>query len=136
MATYFGVIHKEKNSDYGISFPDLAGCISAGSTLEELNVMAREALKLHLDSMEEDGDDIPAPSTSYADIYEQYKDDEGFFGLTLISVAQKVKRVRINVSLPKDDLELIDTLADKHGLDRSGFLLLAAKKVATGECSI
>lgn len=136
MATYYGVIHKDSDSDYGIQFPDVPGCISAGSTLEELDVMGKEALKFHLDSLEEDGEHIPEPTSSYAEIYEQYKHDEGFFGVTLVSIQRKAKRVRVNVSLPEDDLALIDTMAEKHGLDRSGFLLLAAKKVATGQCTI
>ncbi len=29
------VIHKDKNSDYGVTVPDLPGCFSAGTTMEE-----------------------------------------------------------------------------------------------------
>ena len=29
------VVHKDSNSDYGVSVPDLPGCFSAGSTLDE-----------------------------------------------------------------------------------------------------
>ena len=28
--TYIGLVHKEPDSDYGVSFPDLPGCITAG----------------------------------------------------------------------------------------------------------
>ena len=34
---YIGVVHKEPKSDYGISFPDFLGCVSAGKTLDELH---------------------------------------------------------------------------------------------------
>ena len=29
------IIHKGENSDYGVTFPDLPGCFSAGDTIEE-----------------------------------------------------------------------------------------------------
>jgi predicted RNase H-like HicB family nuclease len=128
MAAYFGVIHKEIDSDYGISFPDLPGCVSAGSTLDELDAMAREALRLHLEGMLEDKDTPPLPS-EYADIYAKNAHNEGFFGVTLVTVEPRTKRVRINISLPEADLKYIDAMAHQYGLDRSGFMLFAAKRV-------
>jgi predicted RNase H-like HicB family nuclease len=44
---YIALIHKEENSDYGVSFPDFPGCISAGETLEQAKTMAQEALIGH-----------------------------------------------------------------------------------------
>ena len=64
--TYIGLVHKEPGSDYGASFPDLPGCITAGSTLEEAREMAAEALALHLDGLEEDGATILPPSSPNA----------------------------------------------------------------------
>ena len=64
--TYIGLVHKEPGSDYGVSFPDLPGCITAGSTLEEAREMAAEALALHLDGLEEDGAAILPPSSPNA----------------------------------------------------------------------
>lgn len=136
MSTYYGVIHKDPDSDYGIHFPDLPGCYSAGSTLDELDVMAKEAISLHLEGLQEDGDPIPAPSTDYKQLYKEHCEEEGFYGLTLVTVPEKVKRVRVNISLPEQDLQYIDTVADKYGLDRSGFLLFAAKKVGSGACGL
>jgi len=40
MRAYIALIHKEPDSDYGVSFPDLPGCISAGLTLDEARAMA------------------------------------------------------------------------------------------------
>ena len=42
-----------------MEFPDLPGCLTCGATTEEAIVMARDALALHLWSMEDDGDQIP-----------------------------------------------------------------------------
>ena len=64
--TYIGLVHKEPDSDYGVSFPDLPGCITAGGTLEEAREMAAEALALHLEGMARSGMDIPVPSSADA----------------------------------------------------------------------
>ncbi|WP_027179789.1 type II toxin-antitoxin system HicB family antitoxin [Maridesulfovibrio bastinii] len=136
MATYYAVIHKDKDSDYGVSFPDVPGCISAGSTLEEAEVMAKEALAFHIDGMKEDGEKIPAPTTDFKAVYEEYCNDKDFHSLMLVTLQEKVKKVRVNISVPEQDLKLIDTVADKHGMDRSAFLVLAAKKIVTGSCEL
>jgi predicted RNase H-like HicB family nuclease len=60
---YIALIHKEPGSDYGISFPDLPGVISAGSTLDEAREMGAEALALHLEGLAADGEAAPAPSS-------------------------------------------------------------------------
>ena len=64
--TYIGLIHKEPSSDYGVSFPDLPGCITAGGTLEEARAMATEALALHIEGMAYAGMEIPTPSSADA----------------------------------------------------------------------
>lgn len=45
----------------GVWFPDLPGCFSAGDTLDEALLNAPEALRLHIESLMEDGADIPSP---------------------------------------------------------------------------
>ena len=64
--TYIGLIHKEPTSDYGVSFPDLPGCITAGVSLEEARAMAAEALTLHIEGMAYSGMEIPQPSSADA----------------------------------------------------------------------
>lgn len=60
---YFPIaIHKDPGSDYGVTVPDLPGCFSAGSTIDEAMLMAREAIELYLDTLIEDGREIPEPS--------------------------------------------------------------------------
>ena len=50
MQTYIALVHKEPNSDFGVSFPDLPGCVTAGKTLDEARAFASEALELHLEA--------------------------------------------------------------------------------------
>jgi len=51
-------------ADDGISifFPDLPGCLPCARTTEEAIRNAKEAMALHLYSMEQDGDPIPEPT--------------------------------------------------------------------------
>ncbi|WP_062105701.1 MULTISPECIES: type II toxin-antitoxin system HicB family antitoxin [Gluconobacter] len=63
MTEYLGIIHKDPDSDFGVSFPDFPGCATAGDTLEDARVMAHEALTFHIEGMIEEGCDIPAPSS-------------------------------------------------------------------------
>ena len=60
---YIALIHKDSKSDYGVSFPDLPGLVTAGSSLDEARRMAEEALAFHLEGLMEDGEAIPAPSS-------------------------------------------------------------------------
>jgi predicted RNase H-like HicB family nuclease len=62
MIAYIARLHKDADSDFGVSFPDLPGCISAGTTLDDARAMAEEALALHLAGLMEDGEAIPDPS--------------------------------------------------------------------------
>ena len=62
MTAYIALIHKDAHSDYGISFPDFPGCITAGSSLDEARAMAAEALAFHIEGLIEDGQSVPLPS--------------------------------------------------------------------------
>jgi predicted RNase H-like HicB family nuclease len=59
---YIGYLDKDRDSDFGVSFPDFPGCVTAGKTLEEARRMAAEALALHIAGTIEDGDVLPDPS--------------------------------------------------------------------------
>ena len=130
MTHYIALIHKDAGSDFGVSFPDFPGCISTGTSeeeaLDEARAMAEEALALHIESMAENGEPIPEPSSLEAIM----ADPENRDGVaTLISVKTSASRsVRVNVTFPEDVLEEIDSYAEGHGYTRSGFLLLAAKR--------
>ncbi|MFT4134751.1 type II toxin-antitoxin system HicB family antitoxin [Labrys sp. (in: a-proteobacteria)] len=125
MRHYIGLIHKDPDSLYGVSFPDLPGCVSAGATLDEARDMAAEALALHLQGMAEDGEAVPEPSSLEAIM----ADPENRDGVAiLVPVAEEVKSVRVSVTFQADVLSQIDSYAESHGLTRSGFLASAAKR--------
>lgn len=125
MSNYIGLIHKQAESDYGVSFPDFPGVVTAGETLDEARTMAEEALAFHVDGMIEDGDAIPEPSSLELIMAEPENRDGVAILVTLRS--QSPKSVRINITLPEDVLQTIDTFAAANGLSRSGFLARAAR---------
>ncbi len=60
---YVVVVEKtEKN--YGAYVPDLPGCVAVGDTREETLKLIREAIELHLQSMQTDGEPIPPTATT------------------------------------------------------------------------
>jgi predicted RNase H-like HicB family nuclease len=58
MEKYLVVIEKAKNN-YSAFSPDVWGCIATGNSVEETLIQFREALQMHLESMSNDGEDIP-----------------------------------------------------------------------------
>jgi predicted RNase H-like HicB family nuclease len=123
---YIALIHKDAASDYGVSFPDLPGVITAGSNLDEARSMAQEALALHLNGMAADGEAVPEPS-SLEEIMAHRENADGV-AVLIPAPAADVKSVRVNVTLPSDVLEQIDRRAEQEGFTRSGFLAQAARK--------
>ena len=123
---YIALIHKDPDSAYGVSFPDLPGCISAGDTVDEARANAVEALALHLEGLAEDRDAIPEPSSLEAIM----SDRENREGVAILVDAPKPASVsvRINVTMPDDLLEKIDAKAAMRGLSRSGFFQVAARR--------
>jgi predicted RNase H-like HicB family nuclease len=129
MATYIALLRKEKNTDFGVDFPDFPGCITAGKTLEEAHKRASEALRFHIKGMLEDGDPIPEPS-SLDDIVD---DPANAGAVPFLVTVPDTRTKRVNVTLPESDLEAIDAYARQHNMSRSAFLVEAAKRAIVSE---
>lgn len=124
---YIAIIHKDADSDYGVSFPDLPGCVTAGSTVDEAKDLAAEALELHLEGIHEDGGFYPEPS-SLEDIM---KDPLFLEGVAfLVTYKGKPKQVRFNVSAYSDALTAIDVAAEQAGMTRSAFMVQSSLEKA------
>ncbi len=130
MRNYVGLIHKDADSDFGVSFPDFPGVATAGTTLDDARAMAEEALALHAEGLLQDGEPIPEPST-LEEIMSNPDNRSGVAILVSLRTGQP-KAVRVNVTLPADVLEQIDRYAEVHGFTRSGLLTQAARKLMTG----
>ncbi|TNH00175.1 type II toxin-antitoxin system HicB family antitoxin [Testudinibacter sp. TR-2022] len=121
-------IGDEKHA-YGVVVPDVPGCFSAGDTLEEAFMNAKEAITFHIEGMLEDGDEIPQPKP-----IEQHQQNTDFqdFILTFVEVDLSHllgKSEKINVTLPSLLIKRIDQFVATHPeyKNRSQFLT----KIAT-----
>ena len=121
--SYIALIRKEADSDYGVDFPDLPGCVTAGSTLDEAAAMAREALALHLEGLEAEGEAWPEPS-SLEDIM-ALADSRDAAAILVPAPKAKGRAARINITVDENLLEEIDASAGPG--ERSGFLSQAAR---------
>ena len=64
------IVIESSETGFSAYSPDLPGCVSTGSTLEETEANMREAIQFHIEGMREEGLDIPPPTTrsSYVEI--------------------------------------------------------------------
>jgi antitoxin HicB len=64
MSHYIALIHKEADSCFGVSFPDVPGVFTAGDTIDEAMRKAAEVLEFAtVDWSDLSGDRFPAPHT-------------------------------------------------------------------------
>jgi len=126
MADYIALIHKASRSDYGVSFPDFPGCISAGKTIDEAKDMAKEALTGHIKTMLDYGEKIPHPSSLEA-VMADPENTHAMAFLVITIPEPKPKRIRVNITLPEKTLRQIDAMAKRRGMSRSSFLVHAAQ---------
>jgi predicted RNase H-like HicB family nuclease len=116
------VIHKDENSDYGVIFPDLPGCFSGGTSIEEAIAMSQEAAECHIEGMLLDSEPIPVASS--IEIHKDNPDYKGgLWALVDINLSKlTLKAKRINITMPERLLNTVDHYARKHGETRSGLL--------------
>lgn len=119
-------IEKDSSSDYGVTIPDLPGCFSAGSTIDEALSNAQEAILTHIEGMLMDNEIIP--STSPIEIIkEKYNNQDYIWALCDVDLSKLSENIkRINITIPERLLTKIDTYAHGEGETRSGFLTHAA----------
>jgi predicted RNase H-like HicB family nuclease len=121
---YIAYLHKNRKSEFGVSFPDFPGCIKAGRTLEEARRRAAEAFSFHIVGMVEDGEKIPNAST-VDDVVDDpaIKDKDT---VAFLVPAHSERTIRVNITAPESQIEKIDRLARAAGLTRSAFLVRSA----------
>lgn len=127
---YIAFIHKDPDSVYGVSFPDVPGCISAGDTIDEAVRNATEALSGHVRMLEADGDPLPEPRDFDAIMADPdlIDDREGAMTTIIPLIRDRGSTTRVNVSFDLGLLEAIDATARARGQTRSAFLASAARR--------
>ena len=130
---YALAIHKDEDSCYGVTVPDLPGCFSAGDTIDEAIGNAHEAITSHLEILAEDG--IFAPNAS---AMEELQADPDYNGATWYLVDVDVSAFlkgtqKATVTLPRLVIARIDAkVASGAAKSRSSFLANAAIHMLVG----
>ncbi|MDA0652555.1 MAG: type II toxin-antitoxin system HicB family antitoxin [Proteobacteria bacterium] len=122
---YPALIRKDSDSDFGVEFPDLPGCVTSGTTIDETLRLAEEALRFHVDGMLEDSEPVPPPAP-----IESVLESGAAQGAAIYLVRlqpEKGRSIRLNITLDEHLLEKIDIAAVQLGMSRSGFLSDAAR---------
>lgn len=127
---FVALIHKDPDSAFGVQFPDVPGCFSAGDTMEEAFRNGIEALAAHVRWLEADGEATPKPRS-----LDEIRDDpllaeerEGAVFMSVPLVRDLGSTTRINVSLDYGLLDAIDEEARQRGQTRSAFIASAVRR--------
>jgi len=128
MKTYLALVHKDPDSAYGLSFPDLPGCFAAADGEASLLRAGMEALELWF----EDADPVTprGPEAIAAEVAQDLA--SGAFLIAVPLVQPSTRQKRVNISLDAGTLDAIDAAAEGLGLTRSGFLAMAAMNEIRG----
>ena len=132
---YVAVVEKDADSAFGVWFPDVEGCFSAGDTLDEAAANAGAALRQHAEALESAGKAVPSARDVETvlrdkDVKAAVKVGALLFAVPLLADAGRT--VRINVSLDKALVDQIDEAAQARGLTRSAFIAQAAREKIMG----
>lgn len=57
----YAIVVEKGDTSYGAYVPDLPGCVAAAETRDEVLTLIKQAIKLHLEEIQADGEPIPQP---------------------------------------------------------------------------
>ena len=119
------VIHKDKESDYGVTVPDLPGCFSVGGSFDDALVQAVEAIECHIEGLLIDEEQIPLPGS--IEVHQRNPDyANGVWALVTVDLSKlSGKAKRINITLPERLVTVMDRYASNQGETRSGLIAQA-----------
>ena len=122
-------IHKDTDSLYGVTVPDIPGCFSAGETIEEALSNTREDVVFHLEGMLEDGEAVTVSTRQIEELAQEADYAGATWALIDVDLQRlSLKQTRFNVSWPEYLLARIDAYAEAHHETRSGLLAKAAER--------
>jgi predicted RNase H-like HicB family nuclease len=129
------VLHKDKDSVYGITVPDIRGCFSWGDTVEDAIRNTRQAILSHIEALLSGGLTVDI-SPSRIETLNVNKDYAGAYLWALVDVdisKLDAKPERINISIPRFVLTKLDAFAASRHESRSGVLARAALSLIEAE---
>jgi predicted RNase H-like HicB family nuclease len=112
----------DERTAFGVVFPDLPGCFSAGDTLDEALANAEEAAALWIDTTLDSGAPIPPPSGLEVLRGNPEFEDWIFAVVTIDPDLLDDTVERVNITLPRRVLKRLDAKASAAGATRSGYI--------------
>jgi predicted RNase H-like HicB family nuclease len=120
-------IHKDPDTSYGVTVPNIPGCFSAGDTLDEAIKNAGDAIYQHVGVMLELGEAVDLKASSVEDLAGQEDYAGAIWALVDVDLSKlSTKAERINITMPSYVLTKIDAYTATRPESRSGFLARAA----------
>lgn len=59
----YAIVIEDAGTNLAAYVPDLPGCIGAADTIEEIEVLMRDAIEFHIEGMLLHGEEVPPPTT-------------------------------------------------------------------------
>jgi predicted RNase H-like HicB family nuclease len=119
------VVHKDSDSAYGVTVPDLQGCFSAGDTLDEALENTKEAIACHIEGLLMDDEFLPIPQ-AIEKHYQNPDYSDGIWDSVRVDISKISGNSKpIEVILPEKILSQLDRYAKKQGESRSSLLVQA-----------
>jgi predicted RNase H-like HicB family nuclease len=120
-----------KAGAYGISFPDLPGCVAMGATPEEALAEATDVLFVWIADAEARGQRVPSPTPlerakDLEELDEMLADGAVLVSVPLIRTVGKTAKA--NLSIDVGVLAAIDAAAERNGINRSAMVERLARQ--------
>ncbi len=130
MPRYTALIDGEAGA-YGVSFPDLPGCVAMGETIDEAMLNAAESLREFDSDVAAALGVIAAPRSaeqvlSDSEVAAAIRDGASLARVPL--VRQSARSVKANLSINAGVLAAIDAEASRQGVSRSALVEMMARR--------
>ncbi|MXW46590.1 MAG: hypothetical protein F4109_00110 [Gammaproteobacteria bacterium] len=114
-----------KSGSYGVTFPDLAGIVAMGASMDEAMINAEEALRDYALEAERDGVDLVQPSA-----IESIKPEAGSALVSIPLIRLSGRRVRANLTLDEGVADFINSEARRRRMTRTAYVEWMARRIA------
>ncbi|MDK3016535.1 type II toxin-antitoxin system HicB family antitoxin [Pseudodonghicola flavimaris] len=130
MRYYTAIVHRDEDSAYGLTFPDLPGCFAAADSWDAIPAAAAEALDLWF----EDQPDVEPASLDEIRRRPEIAEElaQGAVMMPVPYIPADTALARVNISLERGLLRAIDETAKARGMTRSSFIASSARRELVG----
>lgn len=126
MAYVIGLVHGGGDA-YGISYPDFPGCVAGGASIDDAVSRGEDALAVHVESMLEDGEELPTLRSRDAILSDPQLQDDVKDAVLVAVPMPSARRARVHVMIDESLLAAVERSAEAEGFTRSGYFERAVR---------